>query len=238
MAFSRIGLPAVVPHHDALTAAMASIGMNFAVAPGVDANIEDTLLFASSEGMDREDLRVVAVLVTWFGEHCSWVNADRLTKLIAAQGSTRVRAFWAALARWKAKDRRFSRLAALYEGPRVDVLSTGTAFQLQRHGEDARFSETCLRVPGNVLRDRPADVLRPSELARHHRTYRSRIQIGPTYRADTWAALEADPDLSAAELARRTYASFATAWEAKRDFQLLHPSTRAKPRRARGKRLS
>jgi hypothetical protein len=39
--------------------------------------------------------------------------------------------------------------------------------------------------------------------------------MGPTYRADVWVALEAAPHLSVAELARRTYASFATAWQAK-----------------------
>lgn len=49
--------------------------------------------------------------------------------------------------------------------------------------------------------------------------------IGPTYRADMWAALEADPDLSAAELARRTYGSFATAWHVRRDFALVASSS-------------
>src|SRR6266851_5327514 len=45
--------------------------------------------------------------------------------------------------------------------------------------------------------------------------------MGPTYRADVWVALEAAPHLSVAELARRTYASFATAWQAKQDFEIL-----------------
>ena len=52
--------------------------------------------------------------------------------------------------------------------------------------------------------------------------------MGPTYRADVWVALEAAPHLSAAELARRTYASFATAWQAKQDFEILDGTGRKK----------
>jgi hypothetical protein len=36
-----------------------------------------------------------------------------------------------------------------------------------------------------------------------------------------WAELDRDPSLSAAELARRSYGSFATAWHVKRDWQVL-----------------
>jgi hypothetical protein len=183
-----------------------------------DPNIEDTLLFASVEGMERDDLRVLAVLITWFGVHAAHVNADRLTRLVAMQVSKRVRAFWSALARWRAADRRFARLARAYRGPRLDLLSTGTDFQVARHGEDPRFAGSKLRVPANVLRDRPADVLQPAELARTHAAYRWRVVIGPGYRADMWAALERKPDLSAAALARATYGSFATAWQARREF--------------------
>jgi len=35
---------------------------------------EDTLLAASVEGMERDDLRVLAVLVTWLGIHHPWIN--------------------------------------------------------------------------------------------------------------------------------------------------------------------
>ncbi|HEY3399160.1 MAG TPA: hypothetical protein VGK03_00890 [Geothrix sp.] len=61
----------------------------------------------------------------------------------------------------------------------------------------------------------------PTELARRHRSYRCRILLGPSYRADMWAELDRDPSLSAAELARRSYGSFATAWHVKRDWQVL-----------------
>ena len=90
-------------------------------------------------------------------------------------------------------------------------------------------------MPANVLRDRAADVEQPAELARHHHAYRYRVIVGPTYRADMWAALEDDPTLSAAALARRTYGSFATAWHVRRDFAVLaggvriaHPPRQAK----------
>jgi hypothetical protein len=99
---------------------MVGIGMGFAAPAGVEPNIEDTLFFASVEAMERDDLRVLAVLVTWFGVHARWVNADRLTRLVAAQGTARVWTLWSALAAWQAKDRRFARLGALYDGPRVE----------------------------------------------------------------------------------------------------------------------
>ncbi|HEY2900259.1 MAG TPA: hypothetical protein VGL59_06770 [Polyangia bacterium] len=235
MAFSRALAPTVGPEADALTAAMVGIGMGFATGSrGREPNIEDTLLFASIDGMEQDDLRVLAVLVTWFGVHCAWINADRITKLIVASKSQRVRALWSALAKWQSKDRRFARLAKVHRGPRVDLLAVGTDFQIRRHGEDPRFANGPLRVPGNVLRDRAKDVLSPTDLSRRHRTYRLRVMIGPSYRADLWATVEGEPRLSVAELARRTYASFASAWAVKRDFGIVeaNPGSGGRMRRA------
>jgi hypothetical protein len=221
MAYSRALLPAQSPPHDVLTSAMEGIGMAFAAPPPTEEpNVEDTLLFASLEAMEHHDLRVLAVLVTWFGVHSPYVNADRLTKIVAAQRSERVLVLWSALARWMGKDRRFARLAKIYKGPRIDLLPTGTDFQVNRHGEDTRFAGSELRAPANLLRDREADVLSPRELARRHRVYRHRVMIGPTYRADMWAALDVHPDLTTANLARLTYGSFATAWNVRRDHHI------------------
>jgi hypothetical protein len=206
--------------------------MELATSAAVEPNIEDTLLFASVEAMDRSDLRIAAILASWFGVHHEWINADRLRKLVM-QGSERVRALWAALATWQHKDRRLVRFVDGYRGPRLDLLAVGTEFQLRRHGEDARFEGSCLRVPANVLRDRPVDVASPDALAIRHRAYRNRIIMGPSYRADCWAVLEAEPALSAAELARRTYASFATAWHVKRDFAIVGPFRHRRAARAR-----
>jgi hypothetical protein len=125
------------------------------------------------------------------------------------------------MALWLWNDRRFARLRLPPRTPRVDLLSTGTDFQVKRRGEDPRFASSPLRVPSGTLRDRAADVLSPAELAKRHKTYRQRVLMGPSYRADMWAALLAEPTLSAAELARRAYGSFATAWQVKRDFAVL-----------------
>lgn len=223
MAFRRKVAPTSTLAGAELTAAMAGIGMNFATEPAPEPNIEDTLLAASAEAMERDDLRTLAVLVTWLSVHAPWVNAARLTRIVSAQASDRIKALWAALALHLKKDRRFSRLAGGYAGPQLDLLPVGTDFQVRRSGEDERFQGGPLRVPAHVLRDRRADVLSPMELARRHRAYRSRVLMGPSYRADMWAALEQDPSLSPAVLARRTYGSFATAWQVKHDWQVLAP---------------
>jgi hypothetical protein len=52
--------------------------------------------------------------------------------------------------------------------------------------------------------------------------YRERVVQGPSYRADVWSALTADDSLSPAELARRTYASFATASDVRHDWRVVH----------------
>jgi hypothetical protein len=221
MAFKRRITPHTQLEGEALTAAMASIGINFAAPSATEANIEDTLHFAAMEGLEKHDLRVLAALATWFEMHHPIVNADRLIRVIQNDASVTVRAWWSALALWMRADRRFARLAALYKGPRLDLLPTGTDFHVSRHGEDARFAKSLLRVPSNILRNRSADVVSVAALVKRHRVYRSRVVMGPSYRADLWAALQDNPALTASELARLTYASFASAWEVKRDFALV-----------------
>jgi hypothetical protein len=221
MAFKRIVGATKLPTGDELTRAMVGIGMRFAAEPGAEPNIEDTLLAASIEGMEHDDLRVLAILCTWLGTHHPWINADRLIRVVDAGAAARTRGFWKAVAQWLSKDRRFARLTGLYRGPRLDVPRVGADFHLRRKGEDERFLKTALRVPSNVLRDRAADVMPPAELSKRHRAYRMRVLIGPTYRADMWAALDNDATLSASELARISYGSFATAWQVKKDHELL-----------------
>lgn len=221
MAYKRITSPREMPRGEELTRSMAGIGMRFAAEPLANPNIEDTLLAASVEAMEHDDLRVLSVLVTWLRIHHPWINADRLTRAVSIQVSSRVLAFWSSVAAWLRKDRRFARMAKFYSGPPIDVLPVGTDFQIARRGEDLRFAGTPLRVPAGVIRDRSSDVAEPSELARVHRAYYHRVLMGPTYRADMWAALEADSSLSASELARQTYGSFASAWQVKQDFSTL-----------------
>jgi hypothetical protein len=116
--------------------------------------------------MDDGDLRVLSVLTTWLGVHAAHVNADRLVRCVSDHASSRVRAYWAAVARWLGKDRRFARLAKLHDGPPIDLLPVGTEFQIARRGEDERFTGSVLRVPAGSLRDRDADVLSPESMVR------------------------------------------------------------------------
>jgi hypothetical protein len=225
MPFRRALAPRL-PEREDLTAAMVGIGMLFAGKGAPEPNIEDTVLAASIAGMDDGDLRVLSVLTTWVGVHASWLNADRLTRIVSAHESLRVRAYWSAIAACRGRDARFKRLRGVYDGPRVDLLAVGTDFQLRRRGEDPRFEAGPLRVPAGTLRDRAGEVLSPEELAARHRVYWWRIVIGPSYRADMWAALECEPGVAAAELARRTYGSFATAWHVRRDFELIERARR------------
>lgn len=200
---------------------MAGIGMNVAAEPDTQVVIEDVLDAVALEAMERGDLRSFDLLVGWLEVHLSRVNADRLVRLVQESRSERVIALWSSIAIGHSEDRRLARLAARAPTTRTDILIAGATFQIARYGEDPLFAAGPLRVPGNLVRRRPADVLPPAELARLHRGYYYRVLIGPTYRADMWAALEHSPSMSAAELARSTYGSFATAWGTKRDFELL-----------------
>lgn len=221
MPFSRATSPEPTPTPDQLTARMVAIGMNFAAKADADADIESTIVHASALGMDKGDLRVLAVLTTWLGVHHTHVNADRLVRLASDHPSDRVRAYWAAIATWLKKDRRLARLTRAYEGAPIDLLSTGTEFQIKRRGDDERFTGSKLRVPKGTLRDRHEDVLAPEVLVRRHAGYRNRVLMGPSFRADVWTALERAPDLSIADVARKADCSFATAWQAAQDYRLL-----------------
>jgi hypothetical protein len=215
---------------------MAGIGMAFSAAPDWTANIEDTLFHASNEALEADDLRVFSMLVAWLDRNVMLLNADRMFALAKASSSTRVRAFWAALATWQRRDARFRRFAKLHEGGRIDLLRSGTAFQLSRGGEDGRFKESPLRVPARSVRVRDADALPVARLAEHRRDVYWRVLLGPSYQADLWTQLEATPGATVADLARRTHAGFATAWNAKRKWELLE--TVRPPRQPRPMRLS
>lgn len=213
--------PEPMPSAEVLTARMVAIGLAFAAKPERDADLESTVVFASIVGMTEDDLRVLSVLTTWLGVHHAHLNADRLVRLVSEQRSDRVRAYWASIAQWLQKDRRFARLVTLYAGPPIELLPTGTEFQIKRRGEDHRFVATKLRVPSGTLRDRAADVLTPEVLVRRHAGYRNRVRMGPSFRADVWTVLEQSPELPVADVARRAGCSFATAWQVVHDFRLL-----------------
>ncbi len=218
---------------DALTEAMVGIGMRFATKHrSHNPNIEATLFDASRVAMDGDDFRVLAVLVSWLSVHHSAVNVRQLRRLLVG-ASVRVCALWQSISQWKLLGPRWRALhgsSPTTSHNRVDLLPTGTEFLLQRHGgEDVRFRESVLRVPAGVLRDRAADVLTPEALARMHAGYRWRLIVGPTHRADLWAALEGDPTLSASELCERARCPLAIAERVVRDQAILRSDEDAHP---------
>jgi hypothetical protein len=221
MGYSRTLLPDPMPTGDELDAMLAGIGCAVAATPLRDANIEDALLGAVVSGMEEDDLRRLGLAVQWIALHARVINADRLVRAVPLLPGERSRACWAAIARWHKTDRRWKRLAGRRES--ADLLRVGNAFQMQRRGPDPRFVGTALRVPAGTLRERPGDVLEPTALAKWHRGYRHRIMLGPSYRADMWAIAEHEPEVSASALARRSYGSFATAWQVRQDLAVLSP---------------
>lgn len=219
MAFKRRREPVMVEDQD-LEGHLAGLGMALACDPVPDANIEDTLLAAVHQGMELGDLRVLGLVTAWLERYHAWVNADRIIHCVQGVASPRTVVFWVSRAQFWAADIRWKRLRQSLPEP-VDLLPVGTGFQIERKGEDSRFQGTVLRIPRGTLRERPGDVDSAAHIARSHRAFRWRILVGPSYRADCLALAEAHPDLAAAELARRTYASFATAWGVLRDLRLL-----------------
>lgn len=221
MGYKREILPIKFAEKDELSKDMAGIGFIITAHESKDPNIEDTLIAVSLEGLNG-DFRSLSLLVNWLEIHRDMINADRLIKMIySLKKNQRVLCFWSACAKNILLDPRFKKLKKLYKGKRIDLLKVGTEFQLSRFGEDLRFEKSCLRVPSNVLRNRPRDILSPARLAKLHSSYRYRIIIGPSYRADHWALLERTRVYTPTELARLSYSSFGAAWGAKQDFERL-----------------
>jgi hypothetical protein len=221
MGFKRSILPERLAKGDELTQDLAGIGILVGNTRSEDPNIENTVFAASVEGMGG-DLRTLSLLVDWLDVHVDRLNADRLINIAKASDSNRVRCFWKAVAQWKDSDSRLKRLLKIYRGPRLDVLNAGSDYLIKRHGEDERFAKSGIRVPITTLRRRPKDILAPEELARIHHSYKIRIVIGPTYRADMWATLEKSGLLPASQLARKAFGSFATAWQVLHDWSLVN----------------
>ena len=221
MSFKRVVTPGIFAVGEDLTRDLIGIGFRLTGTKRKNPNIENTLIAASIEGM-QGDLRVLSLLVDWIEIHSLRINVDRLYRALTGISEDRILAFWTAIATWKSADRRFKRMEGLYKGKRIDLIKTGTDFQIERQGEDSRFERSPLRVANKAgLRTRPSDILTPSELARIHKAYFYRLLIGPTYRADMWAELETNPESSPAAIAHSTYGSFATAWQVKQEWSVL-----------------
>lgn len=222
MSFSRIK-PALTRGEE-LDDAMRSIGMRIGSGriSEVAADLEVTLVSASVEAMPQ-DFRLLGVLVAWLEVHHAYVNVPRLKRLVLTAAEAKpARAFWSAVGAWLGStDSRFRALESLYRGPRVSLDDPEiTALQLERVGADPRFDGSRLVVHAKLLRSRRADVDEPAVLVKRHPLYRMRVRLGPTYRADVWCALEASPDASPAEIARRVGCAYETARAVTADFRL------------------
>lgn len=236
MSFSRNLIPSDYKTGDPLYEDLLGIGFKLSGDRfNKDPNIENTLVAASVEGIHNRAARVIPLLTSWIEMHFERVNTDRLFQLLKnlKPPFNRVQTYWCAMAQRFPNDQRSSvrRMRAIYKGDRRNYPALianepnsskdGTDLLITKNGEDKRFQGTCLRVPNHWIRDRPKDVMPPSELSRFHIPYKFRILMGATYRADMWAALRKNPDLSIVEIARFSYGSYPTAKKAKEDYEIV-----------------
>jgi hypothetical protein len=192
-----------------LTRKLKGIGFRFSGEMDTNENIEDCLISACIEGMNG-DFRVLSLLTDWIFIHFKIINADRLFRALLELNNKNVKCYFVAILKNFKKEFAEKKFSVLYKGSKITL---GDEFLLIRNGEDARFKNTKLSVPNKLLRSRPDDILEIKELAKLHNDYFYRALIGPSYRADMISKLISNPKITAAELARSTYGSFATAWE-------------------------
>jgi hypothetical protein len=222
MSFSRTTPSAL--RGSALHASMRTLGMRLgASAVGGSLDIEKTLVSVELDALPR-DFRALGVVLAWLEVHEPRVNVPRLLRFADELCEAPIaRAWWAAIGSWLCgTDARWKTLTRLYEGPALALEDAEiTALQIRRVGEDARFAGSSLRVHAKLLRSRASDVEAPAQLARHHAWYLRRLQFGPNYRADVWAALDAQPEASPAEIARTVGCAYETARSVARDWKLV-----------------
>lgn len=155
-------------------------------------------------------------------KHSSLINVDRLTRaLMELKENTLLLAFWAALAKTTGHDLRFKRMRSLYKGRPILLDDKSSELLIKRNGEDFRFKKNCLIVPNNMLRSRPSDILDLHELVKIHLGAYYRVMLGPTYRADCFAELKISKASTPSETTRRSYSAFKTAWDAKKDWDVI-----------------
>jgi len=220
MSFKRIAAAQNLKSGTALTRDLVGIGFLLSAKGSRNPNIEDTILAASKEGI-AGDFRVLGMLLDWLEQHLDYVNVDRLIRAIHSLDDRKINLFWQAVSQIHGTDQRLKTLRESLPQRQQNIFDLDIDYQLKKYGEDSRFKDTVLKVPANFLRHRPQDTMPPKDLAHIHLFYYYRVMIGPSYRADMWAELELNPKLTAAELARRCYGSFATAWKVLQDKKLV-----------------
>ena len=195
---------------------LRAIGFNLSgKKKSIDPNIEASIISASIEAVNNKDNRIGGLLVDWITAHYLRMNVDRLTKFVFSLSDKEykfVKIFWCANAqRLFIKDQRFKRLSELYEGRRIDFADRfirkgqkkATRMLIEIKGEDKRFKRTCIRVPKGYFSERPQQIFHVSIVAKNHLPYRYRVMMGPSYRADLWALLDSDPNISGLRLGKK-----------------------------------
>ena len=211
---------------------LRAIGFNLKCKKkSINPNIEESIISASVEAINAKDNRLGGLLVDWITIHYLRINADRLTKFVFSLCNTEykfVKIFWCANAqRLFIKDQRFKRLSELYKGRRVnfaDRFSKNkkmTKMLIEIKGEDERFKKTCIRIPKGYFSKRPNQIFPIPVIAKNHLPYKYRVMMGASYRADLWALLDIDPDISAYALGKKTHCSYRSAYIVKKDYEIL-----------------
>lgn len=223
MGFKRIVNLEKYPSGVELTKMLTGLGIKLGGSDYTkNVNIEDTLIAGVVEGVSG-DYRVLSLITNWIEIHHEIVNADRLFRAVNVIKEKKVKAYFANLSCIIAKDSRFKKFKSLYKGERIFLgLTDDYNFLVKKNGEDERFLNSKLIVANHTLRNRKEDIFSIKEMAKFHRIYYYRLLIGPTYRADMIANLTLKSDLTASELAKSTYGSFATAWDVLKIFNLLN----------------
>ena len=221
MSFKRIECLDYYPQGEELTPKLIGIGFKLGGFAQENANIEDCLIAAATEGVNG-DFRTLSLLTDWFFIHHKFVNIDRLIRALKKIKEPKVKCYFSAIGRWLQKDNGYKKLSKIYRGEALLLgLTAEYKFLIKRNGEDERFAGSKFLVANKTLRSRPEDILTSIELAQKHHDYYYRILIGPSYRADMISHYTQNSSLTASQLAKNTYGSFATAWEVMKDINLL-----------------
>ena len=221
MSFKRIECLAEYPQGEELTKKLNGIGFKFGGIAENNPNIEDCIIAAATEGV-YGDFRTLSMLTDWFFIHHKFVNVDRLTRALKLSKDSRVKCYFSSIGKWLQKERAYKKLSKIYRGEVLLLgLSADYKFLIKRNGEDERFIGSKMLVANKTLRSRLDDIASSKELASKHQDYFYRVLIGPSYRADMISHLSRNSSLTASQLAKNTYGSFATAWEVMKDVKLL-----------------
>jgi hypothetical protein len=221
MGFKRVFALNNYPRGQELTGKLIGIGFKVAGNKEPNSNIEDTLIAAATEGMNG-DFRTLSLLTDWILIHFEIINTDRLYRALKELDDENVNVYFSSIGHQVKKDPRFKKISTLYKGQRVYLdRNKSYEFLVTRNSEDVRFKNTKLIVAKGSLRNRPDDIATPQEMVKLHKDYYFRTLIGPSFRADMVSCFLRERNISASDLARRCYGSFATAWQVIQDLNRI-----------------